>query len=230
MHLIEDAAHGLFASYQGVPLGRFGSLGTLSFHRTKNISCGEGGALIVNDEGLADRVEIALDKGTDRAAFERGDVSSYQWNGLGSAGRMPAPQVELLDTQLQRRDRIQHHRRHVWCAYFDGLAPWAERNGCQLPFIGPGVEHPAHRLFVLLPRKVQRDQLVAWCRAKGVEVARHYDSLPLTTFGRTVALPSDRCPRATEFAGRLVRLPMGGHLVDADVERVIDAVTTFPVH
>ena len=127
--LVEDAAHGLFARFEGKPLGRFGALGAFSFHQTKNISCHEGGALVVNDAGMLDAVSIMLDKGTNRVAFDQGTVTSYEWSGVGSSWRLADPLVALLAGELERRDHVQARRHAVWRAYADGLVGWADGIG-----------------------------------------------------------------------------------------------------
>lgn len=223
--LVEDAAHGLFGSLGGTPLGRFGRLGALSFQRTKNISCIEGGAIVVNDPGLVESVQVALEKGTNRVAFESGRVRSYEWVGPGSAWRLPEPAVGMLADQLEHRDHIQRVRHHVWARYHAELADWAATVGARLPTIPAGVQHPAHLFWLVLPPNVAREQFVERCADRGVEVARHYGSLPSTRFGEQIRNPADSCDVAREWGDRLVRLPVHQDLDDGDVDRVIDAVT-----
>lgn len=223
--LVEDAAHGIFATYDGVPLGRFGAFGALSFHRTKNLSAIDGGALVVNRPELVERALVAIDKGTNRVAFERGSVASYEWTGLGSAWRMPDPSVAVLAHDLARRDEIQRIRHHVWDRYRAELAAWAEQVDAQLPFVPERCAHPAHVFWMVLPESMPRDTFVAHCARHGVQVARHYGSLPDSTYGRSVRDPDDRCPNAAVLGERLVRLPLHHQLDDVDVDRVIAAVT-----
>ncbi|MFZ4520004.1 MAG: DegT/DnrJ/EryC1/StrS family aminotransferase [Microthrixaceae bacterium] len=224
--LVEDAAQGLFGSLRGRPLGRFGRLGALSFHHTKNISAGDGGALVVNDPDLAATVPVLLDKGNDREAFERGLVDAYEWSGPGSSWRMPDAGVARLSGELDRREAVQAARHRIWDTYARELADWAPRTGARLPLVPSGAEQPAHLFWVLLPPDLPRDRFVAHCAAMDVVCTRHYGSLPRTRFGRTLALPGDECPVADSFAARLVRLPLSPDLGDDDVERVLTAVTT----
>jgi len=226
-HLIEDAAHGLFGGHGGTPLGRFGTVGALSFHRTKNISCGDGGALVVNDEALLDKVAVALDKGTNRAAYARGSVQAYEWSGSGSAWRLSDTLVPLLADQLARRVGIQAVRHRIWDLYASELADWANGTGTRLPTVHHGVTHPAHLFWLLLPGHVKRQEFVAHCGAQGIEVARHFGSLPMSAFGATQAHAADVCPIARCFGEQLVRLPLRSGLSDRDVERVLDAVLGF---
>lgn len=228
--LIEDAAHGLFGSWAGTPLGRFGAFGAFSFHRTKNISCHDGGALVLNDPALGEAVSVALDKGTNRMAFQRGDVGSYEWSGPGSAWRLAEPLVDILAEQLRLRDQIQSTRHRIWDAYRNALVDWAERVGARLPHVPPEAGHPAHLFWVLLPDRVRRQDFVEHCAAARIEVARHFGSLPASSFGSRLADPADECPEAARFASQLVRLPLHPGLTDDDAGHVIDAVTAFNPH
>lgn len=223
--LVEDAAHGLFASYDGTPLGRFGALGALSFHRTKNISAGEGGALVVNDDRLRPAATIALDKGTDRAAFERGAVDAYQWSGPGSSWRMSDVHVAMLDEQLSRREAIQTRRHEVWSAYAARLREWSAQHDVLLPHVAARASHPAHLFWLKLPDEHARGALVDRCARAGIEVAQHYGSLASSRFGSSLSAGDD-CPEAEQLGRRLVRLPLHHELTDDDVDRVIAAVTS----
>ena len=131
--LVEDNAHGLFGSYRGRPLGTFGAVATQSFHETKNFTCGEGGALVLNDPSLVDRAEVIRDKGTDRKRFFRGLVDKYTWVDLGSSYVLSDLQAAFLAAQLEARERVQAARQRVWEAYADGLREWADRSGARLP-------------------------------------------------------------------------------------------------
>lgn len=224
---VEDAAHGLFANYDDKPLGRFGSLGALSFHRTKNISSCSGGALIVNEESLIERVDVALDKGTNRGAFDRGDVDSYEWSGVGSAWRMAEPLVELLTRSLSHRREVQYVRHRVWTAYYESLTEWADHAGVALPHAADRTRHPAHLFWMRLPPLLNRDDFVDHCSDANVEVAQHFGSLPHSTFGRSIADPRDKCPESLAFAQSLVRLPLHHELSDEDVARVLEVVHSF---
>lgn len=227
IEVVEDAAHGLFASTGGRPLGRAGRFGALSFHRTKNISAIEGGALIVNDPADVDAALVAIDKGTNRVQFDRGQVSAYEWMGIGSSWRMPEASVRYLAAELEQADAIQARRHAVVAAYQRDLEPWAQRQGLDLPSIPTG--SPAHIFHLVLPTGSDRDRFVAHCAARGVQTARHYGSLPDSRFGRTVRHPDDRCPNAAHLGAALVRLPLHHELTDQDVARVVSAVSSFEV-
>lgn len=227
--LVEDAAQALFGSYEGRPLGRFGRLSCFSFHRTKNVACGEGGALVVNDPDLVSPMEVVLDKGTNRAEFDSGRVDSYEWCGPGSAWRLPAPAVPILAAELTRRSAIQARRHAVWDRYRSGLAEWADAVGARLPTVPEPAAHPAHLFWLVLPPSLPRERFVAACARRGVQAARHFGSLPESRYGRLVARPEDRCPGAAELAARLVRIPLHHRMGTEDVEHVIETVTRLGV-
>jgi len=224
--LVEDAAHGLFARAGGTALGRFGRFGTLSFHRTKNLTSLEGGALIVNDPADVRRVQIAVDKGTNRVAFDAGEVDAYEWSGLGSSWRMSEGAVRYLGEELPRATAIQRRRHEVWARYERELAGWAVDHGVTLPVVPPDRESPAHLFFLVLPDGT-RDSFVHHCAHRGVQAARHYGSLPDSPFGALVARPGDECPNARLLGDRLVRIPLHHDLDDACVDRVVGAVTSW---
>jgi dTDP-4-amino-4,6-dideoxygalactose transaminase len=224
--LVEDAAHGMFGRWRGVPLGRFGVFGALSFHHTKNISAGEGGAVVVNDPALVDRTLVALDKGTNRVEFDQGRATSYEWRGTGSAWRMPESSVEQFADSLDRRDLIQAARHEAWARYAEELRDWADRLGAALPDVPEAAEHPAHLFWVLLPESIRRDEFVSHCARRGVQVARHFGSLPDSSQGSALG-GAEECAVAGRFGASLVRLPLHEQLTPADVEHVVTVVASF---
>src|SRR5687767_2576400 len=149
--VVEDNAHGLFGRYRGRALGSFGVMATLSFHETKNITCGEGGALLINDERLLARAEVIREKGTERSRFFRGQVDKYTWCDLGSSYLPSDMLAAFLFAQLERREKIQSHRRQVWEMYYAGLKDWASVHGVQLPYVPEHCEHPYHMFYILMP-------------------------------------------------------------------------------
>ena len=142
--LIEDNAHGLFAKYRGKYLGTFGALATQSFHETKNITCGEGGALVINDASLAERAEILREKGTDRTKFLRGQVDKYTWVDTGSSWVISDLLAAILFGQLSRADEIYKQRMDIWNRYHTELEAWALNNNVALPTVPEGCEHTGH--------------------------------------------------------------------------------------
>src|SRR4029453_4785429 len=148
--VVEDNAHGLFGRYRGKPLGTFGALATLSFHETKNLSCGEGGALLINDPALAERAEIIREKGTNRNRFFRGLVDKYTWVDVGSSYLPSEVLAAFLVAQLECADAIQAARKRIWMAYRDGLCDWASLVGATLPVIPEHCSQPFHLFYVML--------------------------------------------------------------------------------
>ncbi|MPZ17089.1 MAG: dTDP-4-amino-4,6-dideoxygalactose transaminase [Luteitalea sp.] len=225
--IVEDNAHGLFGRYKERALGSFGRFAALSFHETKNVTCGEGGALVVNDESQVNRAEIIREKGTNRAAFFRGDVEKYTWIDVGSSYVMSELLAACLLAQLDRHDASQARRRAVCERYAADLAGWARSNGIRLPFV-PSTCSPAFHLFYLrFPNGDSRDRFLAFMWDRGVYCAFHY--VPLHTApmgqhfgGRQGALP------VTERASReLVRLPLFASLTEDELELIIEAVLAF---
>ena len=181
--VIEDNAHGLFARYRDRPLGTLGAMATLSFHETKNFTCGEGGALVINEGGLTDRAEILREKGTDRSRFFRGLVDKYTWRGLGSSYIPSDMLAAFLLGQLEKREQIQSKRERVWNRYATGLSDWAEAHDVRLP-AAPDHATPAfHMFYVLLPSASKRDALMRYLRSRGIYSVFHYLPLHLSEMG-----------------------------------------------
>ncbi|MET7461364.1 dTDP-4-amino-4,6-dideoxygalactose transaminase [Nonomuraea sp. NPDC005501] len=228
--LVEDNAHGLGGSYRGRPLGSFGVMAAQSFHETKNVQCGEGGALLVNDEELASRAEIIREKGTDRSRFFRGQVDKYRWVDLGSSYLPSDLLAAQLTAQLESFEVIQRRRLAVWRAYHEGLAGWAESNGVHRPAVPDGCEHPAHLYYLLLPDLATRQAFIGHLAARGVGAAFHYQPLHNAPAGIRHGRPAPGgCPVTERVADRLVRLPLFAGLGEEDVAYVIDAVREFEV-
>jgi dTDP-4-amino-4,6-dideoxygalactose transaminase len=217
--LIEDNAHGLFATYGGRTLGTFGRLATLSFHETKNFTCGEGGALIVNRAADVDRAHILLHKGTNRRAFMLGEVDKYSWHDLGSSFGLSEINAAFLLAQLEERDAILARRREVFDAYHRLLAPHAAAHGLILPEVPPGDVPGYHLYYVLLPDRPTRDRVLAALRAAGVLATFHYVPLHSAPGARRFTARATDCPVTDDLSGRLIRLPFHNSLTPQDVER-----------
>jgi dTDP-4-amino-4,6-dideoxygalactose transaminase len=225
--LIEDNAHGLCGAYKGQPLGTFGAMSTLSFHETKNITCGEGGALVVNDGGYVERAEILREKGTDRSKFLRGEVDKYTWVDVGSSWVMADLLAALLVAQLERLDEVQRFRHRVWNRYHAELETWAAENGVLVPSIPAECEHTAHMYHLRLRTLEDRNRFISSLRARGVQTVFHYQPLHLSTVGRSVGGRPGQCPVTETAAETLVRLPLHTSLTDDLQARVIEAVCEF---
>jgi dTDP-4-amino-4,6-dideoxygalactose transaminase len=224
--VIEDDAHGLGGEYRGRPLGTLGSFGTLSFHETKNIHCGEGGALLIGDEQLAARAEIMREKGTNRSRFMRGEVEKYTWVDLGSSYLPSDLLAAVLTAQLESFDAIQSARHSVWSRYESGLRSWTEATGASMQTVGGDRCHPAH-IFGVVHRDLDtRDRFIRHMADGGVKTSFHFVPLHSAPFGRAVA--GDVCLPVTDaVASGLVRLPLYPDLDDAAVERVVERATAF---
>lgn len=222
--LVEDNAHGALGRYRGRPLGSLGDLAALSFHETKNLSCGEGGALLVNRPDLLRRAEILREKGTDRAAFHRGEVDRYTWVDRGSSWLLSDILAAVLLAQLRARERIQAARRALWHRYRGALSPWAAREGVALPFVPPDREPSWHMFHLLFPTGEGRDRALAALRARGVGAVFHYLPLHLSPVGRRLGGRPGDCPVAESAAARILRLPFFTDMTAAEQEEVIGAV------
>lgn len=222
--VVEDNAHGLFGRYKGRELGTFGLFSTLSFHDTKNLSCGEGGAILINDPAHVERAEIIREKGTNRTRFHRGQVDKYTWCDIGSSYLPSDILAAYLLAQLESHEAIQARRHEIWSRYAELLEPWAAGAGARLPIVPEGCEHPAHIFYLLMPSLEARTRLIAHLRERLILAVFHYLPLHLSAMGRTFGGHEGQCPVTEEVADRLVRLPLFFQLSDADQARVIEAV------
>ncbi len=227
LHVIEDNAHGLFGAYEGRALGSFGATSTLSFHETKNLTCGEGGALVLNDPALVSRAEILREKGTNRSRFFRGEVDKYTWVDVGSSYLPSDLLAAMLCAQLEARDEIQATRHAIWQRYDAALADWAAANGVGRPQVPAGCTHPSHIYYLLMPSLEARTRFIAHLRSHWVLAVFHYQPLHLSEMGRALGGCAGTCPVTEDIADRLVRLPLYLSLGAADQDRVVEAVTSF---
>ncbi len=227
--VVEDNAHGLLGKYRGRWLGSLGALSTQSFHATKNFSCGEGGALLINDDALCERAEILREKGTDRSKFFRGEVEKYSWVDLGSSFVLSDLLAAYLLAQLEIRDQIQSARKKIWQHYQAEVATWAEKQGASLPHI-PSECDPAWHLFYLLMSNLQaREDLRVHLRDRGILAVTHYVPLHSSPFGRNWGAAADSCPVTNHTADTLLRLPFYNSMTSLEQEKVIEAVTSFTI-
>lgn len=225
--VVEDNAHGLFGKYKGRWLGTLGCLAAQSFHQTKNITCGEGGALLINDEHFIERAEILREKGTNRARFFRGGVDKYTWVDVGSSYLMSDVLAAFLYGQLEVWEAIQQKRRSVWERYDATLRNWAVQNDVRQPIIPRHCEQPFHMYYLLMPTLERRDALIACLKARGIHSVFHYLPLHLSEMGRKCGGKPGDCPVAEDLSDRLVRLPFYTSLSEEDQSKVIAAVQEF---
>jgi dTDP-4-amino-4,6-dideoxygalactose transaminase len=222
--VIEDNAHGLFGKYHGKFLGTFGCLATQSFHETKNITCGEGGALLINDEGFIERAEIIREKGTDRSRFFRGEVDKYSWVDLGSSYLPSDILAAFLFAQLEVYAQIQATRQRIWERYHRELKDWADRSGVRLPIVPADCDQAYHLFYLLLPSLEDRQRFIAHLEKRGILSVFHYVPLHTSEMGRHYGGTRGDCPVAEMVSDRLVRLPFYNQLSETEQSRVIDAI------
>ncbi len=222
--VIEDNAHGLFGKYKGKPLGTFGEMATLSFHETKNIGCGEGGALLLNDPDLVKRAEIIWEKGTNRGQFVRGEVAKYTWVDIG-ASYLPSDLVAAyLLGQLEQQSKIQEKRRKIWSRYYAELKGWAREHGVRLPIVPVDCDQAYHMFYMLMPTEADRTELIEHLGDHGVYSVFHYVPLHNSPMGLKMGGGSADCPVTERMSARLVRLPFYFDFTDEEQDRVIGAV------
>jgi dTDP-4-amino-4,6-dideoxygalactose transaminase len=227
--VIEDNAHGLFGKYKGRWLGSFGQLATQSFHETKNISCGEGGALLINEPQYIERAEIIREKGTNRSRFFRGQVDKYTWVDIGSSYLMSDLLAAFLFGQLEASEKIQGQRRQIWNRYDTELRAWAEQRGISCPFVPAYCEQAWHMYYLLLPSLEQRQKLIAHLKERGILSVFHYLPLHLSPMGRRFGGKAGDCPVTESISDRLLRLPFYNDLTETDQARIIATIKEFRV-
>ena len=225
IRVVEDNAHSLFSRYKGKYTGKFGCLVAQSFHETKNFTCGEGGALIINDAELLERALVVREKGTNRSRFFRGMVDKYTWVDLGSSYLPSDLLAAFLYAQLEARETIQEKRRRVWNRYYASLAGWAGDNGVKLPAIPPECEQAYHMFYMLLPSAEHRASLISQLKAQSILSVFHYTPLHLSEAGLKFAARDSSCPVTEEVSDRLLRLPFYNDLSESDQDQVTAAVT-----
>jgi dTDP-4-amino-4,6-dideoxygalactose transaminase len=225
--VIEDAAQALLSTYRGRQAGALGDLGTLSFHETKNVIAGEGGALLVNRADWVHRAEIVRDKGTNRSQFFRGEVDKYTWRSLGSSFLPGELIAAFLSAQLDEMDQITSRRRALWCRYHTALAPLEEGGHLRRPSAPAHCEHNAHMYYLLLPDVETRTALIAWLAQDDIHAVFHYVSLHRSEFGcRFHGKDAPDLPNSERASDTLLRLPMWLGLEDHQ-QRVIARIERF---
>ena len=225
--LIEDNAHGLFGRHDGRLLGSFGRFSTLSFHETKNFQCGEGGALILNNEVDVERAHVLLDKGTNRRAFMLGEVDKYSWKDTGSSFGMSDLQAAFLFAQLEQSESVLARRGHIDQLYRKFLGPRAGELGLSLPVVPANCDSAYHMFYVMTPSRSARDALLEECKQREIHPTFHYVPLHSSDAGRRFSDRSHDCPVSNDVSARLLRLPFFTSMSDEQVEQVCAAVESI---
>jgi dTDP-4-amino-4,6-dideoxygalactose transaminase len=225
--VVEDNAHALFAKYKGRYLGTFGVMATQSFHETKNFTCGEGGALVINDPRYVERAEIIREKGTNRSRFFRGQVDKYTWVDVGSSYLPSDMLAAYLYGQLEQREAIQAARQNLWDTYYEQLKDWAEEHHVQLPTIPDDCEQAYHMFYIVLPSLTARTNLIDHLKAHDIQAVFHYLPLNTSDMGQQFGARAGDCPVTEDVSDRLLRLPFFNNLQPDEMQRVINALHSF---
>ena len=225
--VVEDNAHGLCGKYRGRRLGTFGAMATQSFHETKNVTCGEGGALLINDARYVERAEIIREKGTNRSRFFRGQVDKYTWVDIGSSYVMSDVLAAFLYGQLETLEKIQERRKAIWTTYDQKLADWAREHGVATPCVPAHCEQAYHMYYLLLPSLAARQGMIAHLKQRGILGVFHYMPLHLSEMGQKLGGKAGDCPVSENVSERLLRLPFYYDLSETNQLAVIDAVKSF---
>jgi dTDP-4-amino-4,6-dideoxygalactose transaminase len=226
--VIEDAAQGVMARYKGRALGSIGDLGCFSFHETKNVIAGEGGALLVNNDRFVERAEIIREKGTNRSQFFRGMVDKYTWVDIGSSYLPGELIAAFLLAQLEEAQSITAHRLSLWETYHSAFASLETSGHLRRPIIPSECRHNGHMYYLLVENIEVRTRLLSFLKMLGILAVFHYVPLHSSPAGLKFARSPDELPITTELSGQLVRLPLWLGIEDDGLqEKVIDAVFEF---
>jgi len=221
--VVEDAAHALMSRYKGKPLGGFGQLATFSFHETKNVISGEGGALVINDPRFVERAEILWEKGTNRFQFSQGRVDKYTWMDVGSSFLPGELTAAFLWAQLEEAEQITSRRLEVWNRYREASTS-LEALGLRGPIVPPDCDHNAHLFYLLVPLPAHRNEIVADLNARGVNAVFHYVPLHSSAAGRRFGRTCGDLPQTDSISGRLIRFPLWIGMEQSDVTRIVEMV------
>jgi len=227
--VVEDNAHGLFGKYKGRNLGTFGMMATQSFHETKNLTSGEGGALLINDEKYFEDAEILREKGTNRSRFFRGQVDKYTWVNVGSSYLPSEILAAHLFAQLEKREEIQAARKRIWETYYKELGAWAEENHVQMPFVPAHCEQTYHMFYILFPSLEKRQAVIAHLKERGIQAVFHYLPLHLSPMGEKYGGKTGDCPVTERITDQLLRLPFYTNMTDEEQRTVVNALKEFSV-
>ncbi len=222
--VVEDAAQGVLAYYKDMPLGTIGDYGCFSFHETKNYVMGEGGAIIVKDDGKLKKAEIVREKGTNRSQFIRGEVDKYTWHEMGSSYLPSDILAALLYGQLTRANEIMEKRMHIWNYYNESLAELEKKGKIIRPYVPSYAKHNAHMYYIVLPTEEIRNQLMTKLKEKEISATFHYIPLHTSPMGKRLGCKKGELPVTEEYAGRLLRLPLYADMKKEDLEFVCKSI------
>ena len=227
IHVVEDAAQGVNAKYKDAMLGTFGDFGALSFHETKNFICGEGGAIIINNENFCERAEIIREKGTNRSKFFRGEVDKYTWVDIGSSYLPSEVLSAFLYAQLENVDAITNRRKAIYEYYYKNLKPLEQQGLLQVPHIPPHCDTNFHIFYILVKDEKTRDELMFHLSEDGIKAVFHYLPLHLSPVGRTMGYSDNQLPVTESTSARLLRLPFYYDLKTDEQKAVVGCISDF---
>jgi dTDP-4-amino-4,6-dideoxygalactose transaminase len=227
IHVIEDNAHGLFGKYNGQYLGTFGTFATQSFHETKNFTCGEGGALLINDKNYIERAEIIREKGTNRSRFFRGEIDKYTWVDKGSSYLPSDILAAFLFAQLEKWKKIQSKRKKIWNYYYDNLDDWALQNDVRLPTIPKYCEQAYHMFYLIMPSLEYRTALIKHMKKNCITATFHYLPLHLSDMGKKYSKSENDYHVTNNICDRILRLPFFNTIDEEHQNEVIDCIINF---
>lgn len=225
--VVEDAAQGVMSTYKGRALGTIGDFGCYSFHETKNVSCGEGGAILINHSKHIEKAEIIREKGTNRSKFWRGQVDKYTWVDFGDSFLPSELNAAYLWAQLERADEIRADRMRSWRIYYDALKPLADKGKMEIPVLPDGCAHNAHMFWIKLPDREERTRFISFMKEKEVECVFHYVPLHTAPAGQKYGRFSGADEYTSKESDRLVRLPLYYGMREENLCRVIAAIGSF---
>ncbi len=227
LKVIEDAAQGIMSEYKGKPLGTFGEYGCFSFHETKNLSMGEGGALLIRDEESIEQAEIVREKGTNRAKFFRGQIDKYTWVDAGSSYLPSELNAAYLYAQLEMADEITADRLRTWNKYFDAFEDLEKAGKIERPFIPSDCKHNAHMFYLKCRDLKERTEFIRFLKENDILAVFHYVPLHSAPAGQKYGRFNGEDVYTTKESERLVRLPLYYGLTDADSDHIIEKVKEF---
>lgn len=229
LFVVEDAAQGVNAKYKDRYLGTIGDFGAFSFHETKNFICGEGGAILVNNQKFAERAEIIREKGTDRSKFFRGEVDKYTWVDIGSSYLLSDILAAFMYAQLENMDKINKRRREIFDNYYRGLTPLANDGLLKLPVVSYDSQSNHHLFYIILKDEATRDNLMQHLKDKGILSVFHYLPLHLSPVGRSIGYKEGQLPITESISNRLLRLPCYYDLTLGEQAEIVDSIKGFLV-
>lgn len=227
IYVVEDAAQGVNAKHRGKYLGTIGDIGTYSFHETKNFICGEGGAVVINNEKFIERAEIIREKGTNRSKFFRGEVDKYTWVDIGSSFLPSDLLAAFLYAQLENMEQINKRREEVFDYYYKALMPLANDGKLRLPYVSNECESNSHLFYIILKDEHTRNSLMDYLKSNGILAIFHYLPLHLSTIGRSIGYREGQLPVTESMSGRLLRLPFYYEMKQEDQGEVVKAIKEY---